>query len=452
MSTTAGPKPRILVAEDEPELLEIISFFIESEFNAEVVIAEDGEKAKAILEKDSNFQIVVSDYNMPKLTGGGLLLYVRKAHPNIKFILVSAVNPKSVPEFKISSPDAIVEKPQCNDPLKDAIQKFLTTQEENIESEDYIRVAISQLARLGTVNYALYAKLSENKFLKVLHENEFFGTEELSRFHAKKINYLYIDRENGKSLFKILLDKYLQSFQNTNFTPVDLITTCDEISTAIHDMAAGFGFSEELETITKVGVDMALKTISSDPKLKALLENVNIQSGNYLAIHSSRLPYLANHIAKMMGWDSDSTAYKMALASLLHDSTLHNPIHAKYENETDLANASTELSQKDYEAFFSHTKRSAELVVQFKGIPPDVDVIISQHHERCDGTGFPNKLNHVRIAPLSCVFIVAHDLLCFYETAKDQFKIEEFIELRQNEYSAGYFKKILIELALFKLE
>ena len=44
-------------------------------------------------------------------------------------------------------------------------------------------------------------------------------------------------------------------------------------------------------------------------------------------------------------------------------------------------------------------------------IPPDVSVIIEQHHERPDGNGFPNGINFKRISVFSSIFIVAHDFV-----------------------------------------
>ncbi len=232
-----------------------------------------------------------------------------------------------------------------------------------------------------------------------------------------------------------------------------MIDVSDEISFAIQEMAGSFGFSEELEQITKAGIDLALKAIQSSPPLKKLLKNLNLESGNYLAIHSSRLPYLANHLTKMMGWDSESTAYKMAFAALIHDSTLDFNVHASYEHGSKkVEDLNCMLTASEIENFVQHTKKAAEIAAQFRGVPPDVDMIIAQHHETCGGTGFPYKLNHTRIAPLSCVFIIAHELLIYYESHSENFKIEDFIALKQDEYFAGYFKKILVELALFKIE
>ena len=316
-----------------------------------------------------------------------------------------------------------------------------------------MRITLNHIHRSGTIESPLYAKISDNKYIKVIHDNEFFGSDELERFKKKNIHYLYIEKEKARSFFKKQTLAYESEIKNKTLSLEEQLDISLEISTSIQDMSASFGFTEDLEKITKTGIDLALKTMLSNPSLKSLLGNLNLQTGNYLAIHSSRLPYLANHISKMMGWGSDTTAYKMALASFIHDSTLHNPIHAKYQNESELVQHSTEtLSKEELENFINHPIKAAEIASQFKGVPSDVDIIIAQHHENCAGTGFPFKINHSLIAPLSCVFIVAHELLCYIEEKGDEFKIDDFIKEKEEKYFAGNFKKILIELALLKLE
>ena len=89
-------------------------------------------------------------------------------------------------------------------------------------------------------------------------------------------------------------------------------------------------------------------------------------------------------------------------------------------------------------------------------IPPDVDVIISQHHELPDGTGFPRGLNYQRITPLSTVFIVAHDLvrhlmLVDPQTGFSAKDVEEWFLRSQNKFQLGNFKKVMAAIPRSKM-
>ncbi len=61
-------RERILLVEDEPTYMAILSSYL-SDSDFDVVEAGDGEEALKILEKDNQFDLVVSDKRMPKMDG-----------------------------------------------------------------------------------------------------------------------------------------------------------------------------------------------------------------------------------------------------------------------------------------------------------------------------------------------------------------------------------------------
>lgn len=81
-------KFKILIAEDEEMLLDLFEMLISGEVDCEITTASNGEEAMKILTKDSNFQLIISDYKMPKMTGGELFLF-NSEHANIPFFLFS---------------------------------------------------------------------------------------------------------------------------------------------------------------------------------------------------------------------------------------------------------------------------------------------------------------------------------------------------------------------------
>jgi PAS domain S-box-containing protein len=76
----------LLYVDDEPNLLEICQLFLERTGEFEVATVESGAGAIALLSR-VDFDAIVSDYQMPGMTGIELLKTVRKSDPNIPFIL-----------------------------------------------------------------------------------------------------------------------------------------------------------------------------------------------------------------------------------------------------------------------------------------------------------------------------------------------------------------------------
>ncbi len=94
------------------------------------------------------------------------------------------------------------------------------------------------------------------------------------------------------------------------------------------------------------------------------------------------------------------------------------------------------------------------MVKRFPELAPDVDVIILQHHELPDGTGFPRGLHAKQISPLACLFIVAHEVVTVIMRNRDagvDFQIREFLNDRKQVYATGNFKKVAVALAEAKI-
>ena len=86
------PGIKILVVDDFPTMRRIIKTLLKQNGYSNFSEAEDGELALKVLKKEGPFDLIVSDWNMPKMTGIELLKTVR-ADPELKdtpFLMVTA--------------------------------------------------------------------------------------------------------------------------------------------------------------------------------------------------------------------------------------------------------------------------------------------------------------------------------------------------------------------------
>ena len=86
------PDMKILVVDDFPTMRRIVKTLLKQIGFENTIEAEDGVMALKVLESDPKIEFVMSDWNMPNMTGIDLLRAVR-AHPKLKtmpFVLVTA--------------------------------------------------------------------------------------------------------------------------------------------------------------------------------------------------------------------------------------------------------------------------------------------------------------------------------------------------------------------------
>ncbi|MGZ3687952.1 MAG: HD-GYP domain-containing protein, partial [Bdellovibrionota bacterium] len=173
-----------------------------------------------------------------------------------------------------------------------------------------------------------------------------------------------------------------------------------------------------------------------------ILKDLKRQGGKYIPTHSTLLSYLACGIASQMKWGSETTFHKLNLAAFLHDIQLKNQELAEMNTLAE-AEEAKKFTPEELKAYKTHPIEAAAAAKEFTEVPPDVDTIIVQHHERPDGTGFPRGLTHTYIAPLAAVFIVAHELTQYALKHPNDFDTQKFIELNGGRYKSSQFKKVL---------
>ncbi len=128
-------KPRLLVVDDEESIREFLEIMLKKE-GYEVTCAEDGAKAKDLLAKKT-FDMVISDLQMPNVTGIELLKFVKEAYPDLVFMLITAfgTTESAVEAMKMGAYDYLT-KPFKIDEVRLNIQNALRTK--NLEVENRV--------------------------------------------------------------------------------------------------------------------------------------------------------------------------------------------------------------------------------------------------------------------------------------------------------------------------
>lgn len=128
-------KPRILVVDDEESIREFLDIMLRKE-GYEVTCVEDGQKAIDTLKKKS-FDLLISDLQMPNVTGIELLKHCRETYSDLLFMMITAFGTaeSAVEAMKMGAYDYIT-KPFKIDEVRINIANALRSR--NLEVENRV--------------------------------------------------------------------------------------------------------------------------------------------------------------------------------------------------------------------------------------------------------------------------------------------------------------------------
>jgi len=443
---------KVLLLEDDPQLLDRLAFVLESVREIEVVRASDRAQAMALLKAHyADIRLIIIDYHHSALTS---LNDLQKTAAGIDCILCveSLKNPPITAGWNVIAtveralaPRLLhlhVERWKAKMPPSDA-----SSSEESIDPNDYVRIKTKLLIDISPLLSDIYVRLSERKYIKLFQEGDVFDTNDLSRYaQQKKIEYMYLRTD----LCQEFIHKYIQFIEQhiRESKPLSM----DEISfmhgsihESVQELTEKLGFTRDVQALAKSQVQLTLKTMGRKPTLKNILGYLESKRGLYSSDHCFLSGYIACAIASNLEWGSETTFHKLTLASFMHDITLTD--ERIVDCETIEEAASRDVPEAALEAFRRHPAKVADMIRQMTEVPADVDSIVAQHHEHPDGSGFPRGITARYISPLATIFIVAHAVAKEVLFHPDDFSMKTMIDRLSERFPQSTFKKVLIAAA-----
>lgn len=160
----------------------------------------------------------------------------------------------------------------------------------------------------------------------------------------------------------------------------------------------GDGKPEHVESAKQVVTSSLAPLARNSGVIDYLFELNHLASDVYQ--HSLRVSILAGVVAKWMHF-SAAECRDIMLAGFLHDvgkTKLPQRILDKHVDK---------LQGDDYETYVQHTVEGQRILGRLPGISNGVKLAAAQHHERMDGSGFPDGLKGGEINPYASIVAVA---------------------------------------------
>ncbi|MEW6057050.1 MAG: HD domain-containing phosphohydrolase [Bdellovibrionota bacterium] len=442
---------RVLLVEAHEDVLDLLALHLELEQQLEVICSRGYEEAKKLISLHK-FDCVISGRTLPDGTATQLFSDLKKLSPVPPFIVCSSLASDQDSEFKDPAVYAYIEKPWVLNQLLKSIsalkEKLGQAPVKDFDpQQDFCRISTRTLLKFGMTCSDVYIKLSDSRYVKVLRHDDVFDSTDFLRFQKKNTDYLYLKRADAMR-FISKTSEYVSKLAELQYIPLTgAFQASEETLELISSTNQQLGVTAETQQLINSTVSLVLSSLKTNPKLSEVFERMIEGQEHYISTHSVALAYLACSTASLLGWVSNTTFYKLSLAALIHDITLSDSELAKIDSVIELGLQRTHLNDAMVAEVLDHPEKAADLASRIAGAPEEAALIIRQHHERPNGSGFPGRLTETEIDPLSCVFIISHELLSFKTKFGNTRDLSSFINEVSDEYSKGNFRKIIKAIA-----
>ncbi|SDY59839.1 PAS domain S-box-containing protein/HDIG domain-containing protein [Tindallia californiensis] len=171
------------------------------------------------------------------------------------------------------------------------------------------------------------------------------------------------------------------------------------------------------------------------------LSRISEKRDLYTADHQKKVASLAVAIAKQIGWQEHQIE-GLRTAALLHDI-------GKMMIPTDILSKPSRLTNLEFEYIKTHPQNAFEILKNIEFDWP-VAKIVLQHHERCDGSGYPQGLEKDCILPEARILIVADvvEAISSHRPYRPALGIEVALEEITN-FKGSWYDEEVVEACLF---
>ena len=200
-------------------------------------------------------------------------------------------------------------------------------------------------------------------------------------------------------------------------------------------------FREKVHQNMEKTVDKLASKLDLGSKLRLL--EIKRDGNQYLKLHIELLSEMTCELGRKLGWITESTAEKMIYCSFLHDVRYFEKPHlARLKFPMEFNRQRENMSEEDIATFLEGPHYAMEIAKDDDSASPDCQKILIQQRELPDGSGFPNGVRGAHMAPLSCLFILSHELVD-HILEDEKWTIEGFLAKTRPVYKGGYYTKIL---------
>lgn len=428
----------ILLIDEDEDILNIQQLVLSSFYGGEVVVAKNGSEGLEKIQVLGNPELIVSDHKILEETGDTIYGHLAKNDLLIPLIICSGSVAYEFKERKFPQVSAFVQKPFSIESLSYLVKSITT---EPLAKPSFIAVKFPALLNFIGRPFDLYLKLSDTNYVKVVKQGDSFSKDDADKFLQKGVTHLYVSSMDSMDFLKAYEENLNLLLTSKMDVEEKVVHTIDALE-AIESVSKRLGWTPAVIEAAKNNIDTAFKILSKNAQLSDILKLKLANPSSGYVRHIGLQSYMCCIMSKDLGWGGEAVQTKLALAALLHDLAVeehyYNDIKTWNKRAANLRDRLPETIK-----YRLHPLEASKLLQNMENIPPDIEQIILQHHEKKDGSGFPRSLGHSRISQLSAFFIIIEELVEFIGDGENlETSLTDFKTWGDSYYDSGHFQKI----------
>lgn len=405
---------RVVHLEDNSKDAELIASMIEAEgITVDVTLVETKEDFIKAL-KRGGFDIILSDYTIPSYDGISALKKAKEISPDTPFVFVSGTigEERAVEALRMGATDYVLKNnmerliPVIQRALREAEESSLRKQAEKAlkESEEKYR-SIFENAIEGIFQTTHEGRfISINPAMATMHG--FASPKEMMESIVNINKQLFVNSEDREQYLKILKEQgMVKDFETQIYRKDGGTMWTSTYSHVVKDINGNILYFEGMAqdiTPRKLAEEKLRQALEKLQKslvgtIQAMATVVETRDP-YTAGHQRKVASLARTIAQEMGLPNEMIE-GLGMAAVIHDI-------GKISVPAELLSKPTRLTKIEYEIIKVHPQAGYNILRDID-FPWPIAQIVLQHHERLDGSGYPQGLKDEQILVEAKIMAVA---------------------------------------------
>jgi HD-GYP domain-containing protein (c-di-GMP phosphodiesterase class II) len=297
-------------------------------------------------------------------------------------------------------------------------------------AHEYTQIYIDNfLSMTGELPFSVYIKISEDKFTQIFKKGDLVDPERFKKYAQKGVKELYIHKTERREYItatEVLVNR-MQA--NPTLPLSDANKVIEELTEqTMFEIFEDKVFDENSLRRAQIVVKNYIDILMSDPKGLATFLHLSREE-TYPCRHAIATSVFSVLLAKAHENVNEKTLTIIGLGGLLHDLGM-----SKLPDAVDDVNR--KLTPEEWAQVKRHPHYGLEMIQDVKGFPEEVKLVIEQHHESWDGTGYPRGLRATEIYyPARVVAIAdAFSALTTKRGGRSLYKPEDALALLMTEH------------------